>query len=144
MEPLDLTLQPPRPSRDTLLGYFLLARTIDKLRAELPGGNAGPYLNHDTGFSAYVVRKLGLDMNAFRDAVASAKDESGVIAWLSERVDPAGANALNAKLDTFVVSKMSPSDRELVRERHPVMDELPELDSVLDILDADDRRAYVK
>ena len=109
MEPLDLTLRPPRPSRATLLGYFFLPRTIDKLRAQLPGGKIGPYLNHDTGLSAYVVRKLGLDMDEFRAVIARAKDEDDVVDWLSDRIDPAGADALNAKLATFVVSRMPPA-----------------------------------
>jgi hypothetical protein len=144
MTPLDLRLQAPRPCRDTLLGYYLLARTIDKLRAELPGGNIGPYLNHDTGFSAFVVRKLGLDMNEFRSVVAAAPDESAVVAWLADRVDPAGATALNAKLESFVVSRMSPEDQALVRQRHPITAEQPELDSILEIIDADDRRAFAR
>ena len=56
----------------------MLPRTIDKLRAELPGGDLGDYLNHDIGFSAYVVRRLGLDMDEFRNAVAEAADETAV------------------------------------------------------------------
>lgn len=144
MEPLDLRLQAPRPSRETLLGYYLLPRTIDKLRAELPGGHMGDFLNHDTGFSAFVVRKLGLDMAEFRAEVGRAKDEAEIAAWLARRVDPSGAPALNAKLESFVVSRMSPEDQVLVRERHPVMERQPELDRILDILDAEDRRAFVK
>ena len=104
----------------------------------------GPYVNHETGFSAYVVRKLGLDMAEFRAVVGRATEESEIVAWLSLRVDPAGADALNAKLESFVVSRMSPQDRELVRERHPVLAVSPELDSVLDILDADDRHAFAR
>jgi hypothetical protein len=144
MEPLDLTVVPPRSCRSPLLGYFLLARTIDKLRAELPGGNMGPYLNHDTGFSAYLVRKLGLDMDEFRDVVARASGESDVLAWLGERVDPRGAPELNAKLESFVVSKMKADDQVLVRQRHPVMGVDPSLDSILDILDAEDLRAFAR
>jgi hypothetical protein len=142
MTPLDLRKQPPRPVRATILGFFFLPRTIDKLRAELPGGDMGPYLNHDTGFSAWVVRRLGLDMNEFREAVAAAPDEDAVVAWLSERIDPAAAPALNAKLETFVVERMSPEDQILVRERHPVMALRPELSKLVEILDADDALAY--
>jgi hypothetical protein len=145
MEPLDLTLGPPRPCRTTLLGYFMLARTIDKLRAELPGGNIGTYLNHDTGFSAYVVKRLGLDMTEFREAVAAAADESAVVAWLEARIDPAGAPALNAKLESFTISRMSPDDQALVRARHPAaIAQQPDLDNILDVLDNDDRLAFVK
>ncbi len=69
MTPLDLTQRHPRLPREKMLGFYFLPRTVDKLRAELPGGNMGRYLNHGTGFSAFVVRRLGLDMNEFRDAV---------------------------------------------------------------------------
>jgi len=121
-----------------MLGFYFLPRTIDKLRAELPGGNIGPYLNHDTGFSAYVVRRIGLDMDEFREAVARAKSEDDVVAWLAERLDPAAATALNAKLETFVIGRMSEVDQALVRERHPILATRPELENLLDVLDADD------
>ena len=142
MTPLDLTKQPPRPPRATLLGFYRLSRTIDKLRAELPGGNIGPYLNHDTGFSAYVVRRLGLEMDALRDVVALADDEAAVAAWFAERVDASAAPALNAKLETFVVERMSAEDQVLVRERHPVMASRPDLTKILDVLEADDAALF--
>jgi hypothetical protein len=136
--PLDLRTHRPRPVRETLLGFYLLPRTIDKLRAELPGGNLGLYVNHDTGFSAYVVRRLGLEMSDFRTAVAAAPDEAAVTAWLAARIDATMAPALNAKLESFVVERMSDGDQALVRERHPVMVQRPDLSNVLDVLDADD------
>jgi hypothetical protein len=130
--PLDLRTQRPRPVRETLLGFYLLPRTIDKLRAELSGGNLGLYVNHETGFSAYVVRRLGLDMSDFRTAVAAAPDEAAVTAWLAARIDVTMAPALNAKLESFVVERMSAGDQALVRERHPVMAHRPDLSNVLD------------
>jgi uncharacterized protein DUF5069 len=142
MTPLDLRTHRPRPVRETILGAYMLPRTIDKLRAELPGGNLGAFVNHDTGFSAYVVRRLGLDMNDFRAAVAGAPNEAAVIAWLTARIDPALAPMVNAKLESFVVERMSPADRAMLRERHPVMAERPELSIILDILDADDEQTY--
>lgn len=142
MTPLDLRKQPPRGPRETMLGFFLLPRTVDKLRAELPGGNIGAYLNHDIGFSAYVVRRLGLDMSEFRGAVARAPDEAAVAEWLAARVDAASATALNEKLETFVVERMSPEDQALVRQRHPVMQSRPGLTKILDILEADDEDSF--
>ena len=138
MTPLDLRTHPPRGPRETLLGFYFLPRTIDKLRAEIPGGNSGPFVNHDTGFSAYVVRRLGLEMNELRSAVAAAADEDALTEWLRERIDVDNARALNAKLETFVVERMKPEDRQLVRSRHPVMANRPELSKILDILEADD------
>jgi len=145
MTPLDLRSQPPRAPRETLLGFYLLPRTIDKLRAELPGGFIGAYLNHDVGFSAYVVRVLGLDMADFRTAVGVAADEREVEAWLAERIDLTRAPALNAKLETFVVvERMTPEDQVLIRERHPVMATEPGLSKILDILAADDAHAIAR
>lgn len=144
MTPLDLRTHRPRPVRATILGFYLLPRTIDKLRAELPGGNLGSYVNHDTGYSAYVVRRLGLDMNDFRNAVAAASDEDDLIAWLAARVDVSGAPALNAKLETFVIERMSSEDQAMVRERHPVMAQRPELSVMLDVLDADDELTFAR
>jgi len=141
MTPLDLRRRAPRGPRETLLGFYFLARTIDKLRAELPGGNSGGYVNEERGFSAYVVKRLGLDMNELREAVAAAPDEPALVEWLSARVDLAAAPALNAKFETFVVERMSDDDKALVRRRHPVMAARPELSKILDILEADD--AYV-
>jgi hypothetical protein len=140
--PLDLRKQPPRGPRETMLGFYLLPRTLDKLRAELPGGNLGEYLNHDIGFSAYVVRRLGLDMGEFREAVANAADEAAVEKWLAARVDAASAPALNEKLETIVVERMSPDDQVLVRRRHPIMQNRPHLSKILDILEADDKVTF--
>jgi hypothetical protein len=139
---LDLRTHRPRPVRETLLGFYLLPRTIDKLRAELPGGNLGPYVNHETGFSAYVVRRLGLDMNDFRNAVAAAREESDVVAWLAERIDVSMAPAVNAKLESFIVERMSAEDQALMRRRHPVMAQRPELSVILDVLEADDELTF--
>ena len=121
-----------------MLGFMFLPRTIDKLRAELPGGDIGPYVNHDTGFSAYVVRRLGLRMDDLRRAVAEAPDEGALVDWLRDRVDLSTAPALNAKFETFVVERMTPEDQAMIRRRHPVMASRPELSKILDVLEADD------
>ena len=119
---------------------MFLPRTIDKLRAELPGGTMGPYMNHDRGFSAYVVRRLGLEMDELRAAVGAARDEEEVVAWLRERIDRAAVDDTNRKLGSFTSERMTPDDRALLEERHPVLRDRPELTSILDILDAEDAR----
>ncbi|HEX4013322.1 MAG TPA: DUF5069 domain-containing protein [Candidatus Cybelea sp.] len=142
MTPLDLRKAPPRGAREELLGFYFLARTIDKLRAELPGGNLGGYVNHDTGFSAWVVRRLGLNMDELRAVVAAAPNEEAVVRWLTARVEASAAPALNEKFETFVVERMSAEDRELVRSRHPVMADRADLSKILDVLEADDAREF--
>jgi hypothetical protein len=142
MTPLDLRSHAPRGPRETMLGFYFLPRTVDKLRAELPGGHPGAYINEDRGFSAYVVRRMGLNMNEFRQAVADAADEAAVEKWLADRVDAGAATALNAKFESFIVERMSAQDQELVRQLHPVMGRRPELSKILDILQADDEDAF--
>jgi hypothetical protein len=96
-------------------------------------------MNHDRGFSAYVIRRLGLDMGELRQAVANAPDEAAVVDWLAARIDTSTAQALNAKLESFVAERMSVDDQNLLRQRHPVMANRPELSKILDILEADDK-----
>src|SRR5258708_12129293 len=43
METIDLTTQPPRSPHQKMEGLYMMPRTIDKLRAKLPGGNIGVY-----------------------------------------------------------------------------------------------------
>jgi mannose-6-phosphate isomerase-like protein (cupin superfamily) len=42
MEPLDLSVRPPRSPYAQMHGIYMVPRTIDKIRAQLPGGNLGP------------------------------------------------------------------------------------------------------
>jgi hypothetical protein len=37
MRPIDLTIQPPRSPYQKMEGLYMMPRTIDKLRAKLPG-----------------------------------------------------------------------------------------------------------
>jgi hypothetical protein len=82
MEPLDLTRRPPRGPREPLDGLdaLMLARTVDKLRATLPGGNIGSY--NIPGFSARLLQRLGIEEDALRNAIASARSDSDVADWV--------------------------------------------------------------
>ncbi|HWT06548.1 MAG TPA: DUF5069 domain-containing protein, partial [Xanthomonadales bacterium] len=68
MQPLDLTTAPPRAPRESLAGIVFLPRTIDKMRATLPGGALGAY--NIPGFSEMMLEALGIELEAFRAAVA--------------------------------------------------------------------------
>jgi hypothetical protein len=142
MEPLDLTSHPPRGPRETILGAVFLPRTIDKLRAELPGGAMGRYLNEPRGLSSYVLYQLRIDMNELRAVVASARDEDEVIAWLRERLDPARVEETNRKMSVLGIDRLSPDDQVQVRERHPIMAQRPELVRFFDIFEADDAATF--
>ena len=140
MEPLDLTVTPPRGPRETMLGLTFMPRTVDKIRAELPGGNLGPYLNEPRGISAFMCRRIGVEMADLRAAVAAAKSEDEVKAWLRERIDPAGVAETNAKLESLTIERLSAEDQEMVRHHHPILRSKPELVRFYDIFEADEAR----
>jgi hypothetical protein len=142
VEPLDLSSHPPRGPRETMLGVVFLPRTIDKLRAELPGGKLGQYLNEPRGLSSYLLHQLRIEMEELRAIVATARDEDEVAAWLRERLDPARSAEANRKMETLDVNRLTPEDQVLVRERHPVMATRPELVVFFDIFEADDAAAF--
>jgi hypothetical protein len=138
MEPLDLTQRPPRSPRETIGGVYFLPRTVDKLRAELPGGNLGAYLtDYDRGFSSYVLHKIGVTFDELRAVVAHARDDDAVEAWLRARIAPDAGAKINARLESLRIDGMTPDDRALFFARHPaVAGDTPEL--LLDALEADD------
>jgi hypothetical protein len=136
MDPLDLSVTAPRPTRDKIAGVMFLPRTVDKLRAELPGGNLNSYLtDYDRGLTSYVLYKLGIELGDLRGVVAAAIDED--VTWLTDRIDPARGPAINAKLEAMRIDAMRSDDRALFYERHPNVTPGAH-ESVLDAIDAED------
>jgi hypothetical protein len=138
MGPLDLTKQKPRGPRETLAGVVFMPRTVDKLRAEQPGGAMGDYLNRPDGLSAYMCKRAGIDMDELRTAVASAADEAELEAWLATRLDPAVVAEVNAKMPQLGIHKLTPENVERVKHHHPILNERPDLIYFFDIFEADE------
>jgi len=100
MDPLDLRTRPPRSGYVELDGLMLMPRTIDKLRAFLPGGHPGVYfLNGQIkGISGYLLERLGISQEDLFAVVRSAKDEAEIAQWLRERIDATQYPAINQTL----------------------------------------------
>lgn len=143
MEPLDLESRPPRGPRETLLGCVFLPRTLDKVRAQLPGGRIGAYVvEGPNSLSAYLLHKLKIAPAELRDVVARAGNEEEVVAWLRERIDPAVVVEVNAKLTAARVDNLGPELRRFVEERNPILREHPEIVWTFDMLEADDAATF--
>ncbi|HEX3551574.1 MAG TPA: DUF5069 domain-containing protein [Candidatus Elarobacter sp.] len=142
MQPLDLRFRPPRGPRETLLGLYFLPRTIDKLRAELPGGYLGPYLNEARGISAYMCRRAGLDMEELRALVVECADEDELTERLRARLDPAVVEEANRKLEALTIERLGPDDLAMVRRHNPIVATRPDLVRFFDIFEADDLATY--
>ncbi|MGA7356072.1 MAG: DUF5069 domain-containing protein [Candidatus Cybelea sp.] len=140
MEPLNLTRRPPRSPRQFLPGLelFMLARTVDKIRATLPGGNIGEY--QITGFSSSLLNALGISEAVLRKVIAEAGSDEEVAAWIREHSDAARYAEINAKLAGRTVGERL-DDPEFLR-RYPNAKNLPPETSRLDHLIADDAEAF--
>ena len=142
MTPLDLTRRPPRGPRELLPGLNLLmaARTVDKLRATLPGGNIGEY--QITGFSSSLLGALKIPEALLRAAIARADSDSEVAIWIREHSDPATYPHINAKLESQTVADRLSDSTYLAR--YPIAQRFPPQTSHLDVLAADDAEAFEK
>ena len=116
---------------------MLLPRTIDKLRATLPGGNLNGY--RIAGMSARLLAALGVEEEAIRAAVAQARDDAAVAAWLRERVDASQYAEIGERLGRRSLADVA--DMKLFRTTYPWVEGTP-LENLFDILEEDDRRTY--
>jgi len=119
----------------------MIARTVDKLRATLPGGNVGPY--KIAGFSARLLEKLELEEDALRDAVAQAQNDNDVVQWLRKHTDPQTYPEINASFEKRTVGHAVTADPSFA-ERYPVTKKLPPETPLIDMLVADDDDIFAK
>src|SRR5438270_3613209 len=139
MEALDLTKHRPRSGWAQLDGLYMLPRTIDKMRALLPGGNIGQY--KIPGFSSLVLKELEIDEERFRNAVAAASSEDDVAEWLRENADTTKYEAINAKLLSRTIEAISRNNPDYFTN-YPLAKDLPKDTIHFDVLDKDDDRIY--
>lgn len=137
-------MRPPRSCYEELDGLVLLPRTIDKFRASLPGGTLNGYFPASgpiLGLSAYWLQRLGITEDAFRAAVASAADDTEVAAWVRARTDASQYPAINATLRKITRRHVEDATifEEIYRE---TLAQRPDLELVMEIIEADDRRMY--
>lgn len=143
MDPLDLTTKPPRSCHAELDGLMLMPRTIDKLRAQLPGGHTGGYVINARikGISGYLLDRLRISEEALREAVARAATEADVAAWLRERTDASQYPAINATLQR-IRPKHAEDEAYFRSEYAETLRQNPGLEYIIDIVDADDQRRF--
>jgi hypothetical protein len=137
MEPLDLTAAPPRPPRATVADVVFLARSIDKARASLPGGNIGPY---QLAFATtWMLEAFGKTVDGFVRAVAAAQTDDDVAAWLLADTAPNAVDEWNAHI---LARKPRDGSREAALAVFPWLADHPDMTLVVDILVEDDRRHF--
>lgn len=138
MDALDLTLAPPRSPRHLLGGLVMLARTIDKVRATLPGGDIGVYKVE--GMSGRFFDGLNLDPDEFSRRVASAEDEDDVVRWIVARTARELRDAYNEGAAAQTIGQRI--DDPSFLERYPAAKRLTSATTLFDLLDEDDREMF--
>lgn len=113
MKPLDLTKTSPRSPREQLVGLVFIPRTIDKMRALLPGGDPGKY--HVEGASFALLEWIGVDPAHLQEVVASAASDVDVAAWLREHADLSQCAGINERFMTIGPAQASPENLEKFR-----------------------------
>jgi predicted trehalose synthase len=134
MTPLDLTVAPPRSPRAVLDGVTFLPRTIDKVRATLPGGNLGAY--QIAGLTQAQLDALGIPLDAFTAAVAAADDDAAVAAFVRERTAPDARERWNERIARWLPRA---GNRAEAIAFYPWLAARPDIVLVLDVLEEDDR-----
>ena len=140
MKPLNLTKSPPRSPQEKLGGLLMLARTIDKLRASLPGGDLGVY--KIPGFSSRLLEALGISQEALLESVAAAGDEAAVVAFVHAHSDAAAYPGINESFSSLRIADRI--DDETWVAKYPIAKKLPPETSLLEMLEYDDCDAFLQ
>jgi hypothetical protein len=140
MEPLDLSERAPRGPREMLDGLFFMPRTIDKIRATLPGGHIGPY-HVCPGLSQMLLDIIGVTLEDLTAVVAEAKDDEAVAKWLRSHADVSEYERANRTLSELRDEDVPPSHRARFESLYPA--HLRKLHKVnFDLIEADDRELF--
>ena len=78
----DLTQRPPRSPRVRLGGYVMLARILDKGRAEI-AGCAGEY-KYNNPMDHHWFRFVGITAEALKTEIATGKGDGEILSWIHE------------------------------------------------------------
>ena len=137
MEPLDLRVAPPRSGRAELANTAFLPRTIDKLRATLPGGQLGEY--NIEGFTTMMLERLAIGVDELKLVVAAAVSDDEVATYVTQHAAPGGAQAWN---EFLLNRKIFNGDRAAAIDEIPWLADHPEIQLSVDLLTEDDRRTF--
>jgi len=135
---VDLRARAPRSARERLGGLLMLARTIDKARAELYD-TAGAY-KVAPGLSGYLLEWLGIDLAEFRAVVAESATDAEIVAWVHAHTDSALYEDVNHRLEIRGIRDAAHFAEVL--PRYPILEIRPELRNWFEILEADDKLAF--
>lgn len=146
MEALDLTVRPPRSPYTQMQGVYMVPRTIDKMRAQLPGGKLGPYsltTPFGPGLSILLLDALGLSEKGLFQLVQQVRAEEEIANWLRRTVDLSSKAHINEMLlgpTVEDVLKLIPAP--IFDKFYPAAKNMPQTTPMFDVLLEDDRLMF--
>jgi hypothetical protein len=110
----DLRKTPPRSPRETLGGFVIAARMLDKARADLLGIN-GEYNFYPCGLGAFFWKFTGLDAMKFREYDGTGATDEQVDKWVRDNAtqkDPLTIIKWNNQMRCMRLSELSDQVQE--------------------------------
>ena len=127
-------------------GLFMLPRTIDKLRANLPGGKIGTYTIRGSspllpGLSLVLLDGIGLPEQRLLEVVERASVEEEIADWLRQNGDLSTiAATLNQKLlGRRIEDVQAVVPPAVIAKVYPFMHEMAKTTPMFEVLLEDDR-----
>lgn len=117
-----------------------MPRTIDKIRATLPGGHLGPY-NIAPGISQMLLTIIGVQLAELRSAVMMAEGDFAIAAWLQKHADTSRYPHANKTLTEFRHENIALEHRANFESLYPEY-LLKHYPVAFDLIEADDRELY--
>jgi hypothetical protein len=148
MVPLDLTVHPPRSPYQKLEGLFMMPRTIDKLRAQLPGGKIGAYTVRGSspllpGLSLVLLDGIGVTEDRLLRIVEQATTEDEIADWLRKNADLSNIESVNEKLlGRRIEDVQAVVPPAVLAKIYPFLEKMPKTTSIFDVLLEDDRLLF--
>jgi hypothetical protein len=144
MEALDLSIRPPRSPYAQMHGIYMVPRTIDKMRAQLPGGKLGPYSLRTTfgpGLSILLLEGLGVSEEDLFQFVQQVRAEEEIADWL-RRTQPSKTRINEMLLGATVEDVLRLIPAPVFDEFYPAAKNRPKTTSMFDVLLEDDRLTF--
>ena len=148
MLPLDLTAHPPRSPYVKMADLSMIPRTIDKLRAKVPGGKIGAYTVRGSspllpGLSLVLLDGIGVAEDRLSDVVRQASVENEIADWLRKNADLSKIESVNAKLlGRRIEDVQAVVPPEVIAKVYPFMEKMPKTTPMFEVLLQDDRLMF--
>ena len=140
--PKDLTKEPPRSPRNRLGGYALMARMIDKGRADLQG-SVGEY-HYACPLDQMLFDFKGVQADEVKKLLGSGTNDEQIVAWFGSHGTAKTTEEIKAWSDGVEGYRPydDPEKKDWFAEECGKVGLKPESSTLVDYLEADDRVSF--